>query len=94
MVVDLILNKVQYVSPVEERGNDNAYGYISNKISLSEKKDLTKLKRKFLQNGPHSNRKSKVKSKQTNYRPISGKIDLVSRNKVNTPQVKNENSKY
>lgn len=81
------------MSPVPDRKKENEYGLISKKVPNSEKKDPSKMKRKSLQNGTNSTRKNKVKSKQSNYQPSSGKIDLVSRNARIITQPKNENSK-
>jgi len=68
--------KCHYASPLAERAKDNAYGLCVSKVSNYEKKDLTKMKRKFIHNEWNSNRKNKVKSKQANYQPIPGKINL------------------
>ena len=59
----------------------------------SDKSENLKLKKKRVQNASKSSRKNKVKSKQANYQPMSGTIDLVSRNERSVTQVRNENSK-
>lgn len=53
-----------------------------------------KTKKKRIANGSNSSRKNRVKSKQSNYQPISGTIDLVSRNERWVTQVSNDNSKH
>eukprot|EP00344_Euplotes_crassus_P011048 CAMPEP_0197018484 /NCGR_PEP_ID=MMETSP1380-20130617/80129_1 /TAXON_ID=5936 /ORGANISM="Euplotes crassus, Strain CT5" /LENGTH=209 /DNA_ID=CAMNT_0042445709 /DNA_START=813 /DNA_END=1443 /DNA_ORIENTATION=- len=86
------INKNTYASPVGDRNKDDAYG-LKDKALNSENSDNTKPKRKLFLTGSNSNRKNKVKSKQANYQPVSGKIDLVSRNDRSVTQVREENNK-
>lgn len=74
--------KNNYVSPLGDRSKDDAYGLNdpNKKCFSSNKSDKSKLKRKRIVNGSNSSRKNKVKSKQTNYQPSSGTINLISRN--------------
>lgn len=66
--------KSNKVSPPADRSRYDVYGFSENK---SEK---LKLNKKRVANDSNSSRKTKVKSKQSNYQPPSGTIDLVSRN--------------
>lgn len=73
--------KSNYISPLGDRSKDDAYGLSDqNKKLLTNKSDKLKTKKKRITNGSNSSRKNKAKSKQTNYQPMSGTIDLVSRN--------------
>lgn len=83
--------KNTYASPVGDRNRDDAYG-LKEKVINSEKREGNKNKKKLFPAGSNSNRKNKVKSKQANYQPVSGKIDLVSRNDRSVTQIRNENN--
>ena len=73
--------KSNYVSPLGDRSKDDAYGLTdANKRLLSNKSDKLKTKKKRIVNGSNSSRKNKVKTKQDTYQPMTGTIDLISRN--------------
>jgi hypothetical protein len=75
------VKKSSYVSPLGDRSKDDAYGFSENNKRLSSNKsDKIKLKKNRIANGSNSSRKNKAKTKQTNYQPSSGTIDLISRN--------------
>lgn len=74
--------KSNYISPLGDRSKDDAYGLsdTNKKLLTTNKSDKIKTKKKRIANGSNSSRKNKLKSKQGTYQPISGTIDLVSRN--------------
>jgi hypothetical protein len=74
--------KTNYLSPLADRGKEDAYGLsTTNKNTICDlKADKSKCKKKRIANVSASSRKNKVKTKQDIYQPISGTIDLVSRN--------------
>lgn len=76
------IKKQNTVSPIGDRSKDDAYGFndTNKKLLSSNKSDKLKLKKKRIINGSNSSRKNKVKTKQSNYQPSSGTINLVSRN--------------
>lgn len=85
--------KSSHISPLADRSKDDAYGLSENKKLLTTNKSDKIKTKKRIANGSTSSRKSKVKSKQSNYQPIAGIIDLVSRNERCITQVSNDNSK-
>lgn len=87
--------KSNYISPLGDRSKDDAYGLsdTNKKLLSTNKSDKLKPKKKRIGNGSNSSRKAKVKSKQANYQPMSGTIDLISRNERWNTQISQENSK-
>ena len=84
--------KTNYLSPLADRGKEDAYGLsTTNKNTICDlKADKSKCKKKRIANVSASSRKNKVKTKQDIYQPISGTIDLVSRNERWVTQNSNE----
>jgi hypothetical protein len=74
--------KTTYLSPLGDRSKDDAYGLsdTNKKVTSSNKSEKGKKKKKRVGCGSNSSRKAKVKTKQDKYQPVSGTIDLISRN--------------
>lgn len=74
--------KSNYISPLGDRSKDDAYGLsdTNKKLLTTNKSDKIKTKKKRIGNGSNSSRKNKVKTKQDTYQPMTGTIDLISRN--------------
>lgn len=87
--------QLNYVSPLGDRSKDDAYGFsdTNKKLLASTKSDKLKLKKKRIANGSNSSRKNKVKTKISNYQPVSGQIDLVSKNERSVTQTSVEPNK-
>lgn len=65
-----------------DRSKDDAYGlnHTNKKCLSSNKSDKIKLKNRRIVNGSSSSRKSKLTSKNVNYQPACGTINLIGKN--------------